>query len=115
MVGKTKREIGVEVACEIRKNRITGKRQTVKLQIYPSYGIDDTGSIIDFLTNEGHWNKSGSTIEATEFKINSTRTALINHIETKNLVPKLRAVAGRAWKKIGQALSLSRKPKYGNE
>ena len=52
------RKIRMTSKLEVKKNRITGKLKTVHVDIYPSYGMDDIGSCVDYLISEGYWKKS---------------------------------------------------------
>jgi hypothetical protein len=111
--GKT-RKIGVEVGLKIEKNRITGKNHEVGIKIYPSYGIDDIESCIDYLLTEKWWTKAkgAQTFEAPEFDFKGTTAKLIQQIEEKDQENELRALAGKCWKEIQEACSLQRKSKY---
>jgi RecA/RadA recombinase len=109
--GKT-RNIGIHSGIQIKKNRITGKRHQVEIDIYPSYGIDDVGTCIDYLTEEGWWVIKKSSIEAVEFSITATREKLIKVIEEKNLENELKSIVGKCWKSIEIASIPLRKKKY---
>lgn len=107
-----KRTIGGQSKVKIEKNRITGELHEVLMDIYPSYGIDDIGSCIDYLVSEKWWSKSGNTINADEFDMKCSRDKLIRHIEDENLHRKLKLVTGRCWKEIGDEKKLVRRKKY---
>lgn len=106
------RQIGVNVLLECKKNRITGKLPEVTVQIYPSYGIDDIGSCVDYLVNEQWWAKEKNTILAKEFGFTGTREKLVSLIEEQDKVDELRAIVGACWKEIEDACSLKRRKKY---
>lgn len=106
------RKIGVRVQLAVKKNRITGKLSEVEIDIYPSYGIDDTGSLVDFLVEEKWWETKKESIVAKELKITATREKLIRTIEQQGLQDEVRALAGQCWKGIDEACSLKRKKKY---
>lgn len=107
-----KRTIGTKVKLKIEKNRITGGEHEVEMCIYPSYGIDDIGSCVDYLVDEKWWSKKGSKIKATEFDIECSRKKLISHIEEKGLVKKLQMITGKCWNEIKEACALERKSRY---
>ena len=109
--GKT-RSIGVHINLQIKKNRTTGELHKVNMDIYPSYGIDDIGSCIDYLIEEGWWKKKGKKITANEFDVELTRDNLISYIEENKLYKKLQKITGQCWKEIRQACSLKRKKIY---
>ena len=117
-VGKTvkgkDRKIGTMVGIQTKKNRITGKNREIETVIYPSYGIDDIGSCIDYLVSEKWWEKETKTsIIAKEFELTATRAKLINHIEKNNLENELKSICGKCWKEIDKLCEVPRKKRYG--
>ena len=112
-----KREIGNRIAIQIKKNRITGKKYTIEIDIFPEYGFDDIGSCVDYLVDEEWWDlpPKSSIITAPEFDIEGKREKIIKHIENNNLENELKTIVGKCWKSIEEACSLKRKKKYGEE
>ena len=106
------RSIGVNIELQIKKNRTTGELHKTKMDIYPSYGIDDIGSCIDYLVDEKWWEKEGTKIIAEEFDITMSRENLIKYIEVTNRYRKLQIVTGRCWNEIRKACDLGRKSRY---
>ena len=111
------RTIGTEVEIDISKNKITGKRRSVSVTIYYDYGIDDIGSMIDFLVDEKIWVKPPKAQKIDTkgdfgFKEGVTKDALINHIESKNLEGELKKIVAEEWHDIEESLRLNRKSKY---
>jgi len=106
------RQIGVRTKLKIEKNRITGKKREIEIEIYPDYGMDDIGSCIDYLIDEKWWGKEKQSIVAEEIKFTGTRPKLIQHIEEKGLENEVRSIVGKCWKSIDDACSLNRKKKY---
>ena len=106
------RKIGTKIKLQIKKNRTTGKLHEVETLIYPSYGIDDIGSCIDYLTAEGQWKKTKKTIKAEGLGISGTRESLIETIEREGLVRQLQSVVGDCWREIEEAGELNRKKRY---
>lgn len=106
--------IGAATRVRVTKNRITGKMREAELNIYYDYGIDDIGSIIDFLVERKFWNQNKNTITINDISIplEGTREKLIAQIEEKGLEPQLTAIMGNAWNEIEEALRLDRKKKY---
>ncbi|MHC1623173.1 MAG: hypothetical protein ACXQTR_01115 [Candidatus Methanospirareceae archaeon] len=109
-----KRQLGIRCKVQVKKNRITGKERTVTIPIYHSYGIDDVGSCVEFLVDEGVWKKAGNRIVATglgpEFRGYSE--AVIEKIEERDLVDDLRVLVGETWKEIEESCDLKRKRRY---
>ncbi len=106
------RKVGVRISLELKKNRVTGKLAEVQVDIYPSYGIDDTGSLVDYLIEEGWWKKSKGSIVAKHFGMSASRDALIRQIESQGKVAELRALAGQCWREIDEACSVKRQGRY---
>ena len=103
------------IICKINttKNHLTGKLRTIKFPIFHSYGIDDTGSCIDYLVDHKYWKKSGNTIDAlVDFDLKMTRMKLANEIEDRGLTRQLRSLVGDIWAKIEKACVLPRARRY---
>lgn len=112
-----RRKIGTQVILDVKKNRITGKLHSVMVDIYPSYGIDDTGSMVDYLVEEEWWAAKGKpkVLEAPEFEFTGARDKLIRHIEDSGRVDDLRVLVGQCWKGIDEACALKRNKRYGDD
>lgn len=109
------RDIGVRVCLDIQKNRMTGRRCKVEVDIYREIGIDDVGSCVDFLVEEGFWSMSKQTITATGLDIEGTRAKVIRQIEKRGLERKLAKLCGQCWRETDEACSLNRKRRYAVE
>lgn len=111
-VNDRERKIGHIVPIQTKKNRITGKLRTVQTAIYPTYGIDDIGSSIDFLVFEKHWKKGGSgEIKAPELGVTTKRSKLIRLCEDGKKPRLLRALQA-CWDQIEAESSLDRPARY---
>lgn len=111
-IKKLKRVIGVQTLAKMKKSSITGKYRDVKFDIYYDMGIDDVGSMVQFLLDEGHW-KSGSWITAEEFDIRANgKDELVKAIENGGHERRLKRIVQRKWNEIEEALKLRRKPRY---
>lgn len=106
-----KRNIGHRIIIKVAKNRINGKKQTVEVAIYPSYGIDDTGSCIDFLVKSGWWKKGSDGIHAKELDMTAPRGHIIKACENGK-ASKLRRAVSECWRAIESESELKRKPRY---
>jgi len=111
-VKEAKRKIGVRTKLEIKKNRITGKLKFAEVDIFPSYGMDDIGSCVDYLIAEKWWKKTKKGIRCPEIRIQGTREKIIRGIEARGLEEKLKETCEKCWKEIEDACSLKRKSKY---
>ena len=106
------RPVGVRVKLDVKKNRMTGVTPVVETSIYPSHGIDDVGTCVDYLIDEGWWTKKKQSIDAREFEMVAARGKIIQHIEENGLLNNLRALVGKCWKEIEDASALKRKNRY---
>lgn len=113
--GKT-RSIGKRIIADIKKNRLSGNETKVEFDLFPSYGIDDLSSCIEFLIQEKVWKKgSGGKIKPEKlFDSNESFTEknLIKAIEEEGVEKDLKKLVGNTWAKIEQRKSLQRKPRY---
>jgi RecA/RadA recombinase len=106
------REQGIIAQVQIKKNRIAGRDRTVQVPIYHSYGIDNVGSMVDYLVEEKHWKKSKGGIKAPEFDFKGHRDKLIKHIEEEDCVPELKTLTQRVWQEIEEAVAIKRRSRY---
>jgi len=109
--------IGSIVRAKVDRTRVTGKKRIVEFPVYYDYGIDDIGSMIDFLTiktkgDDGIWHKSKNSIIAEDFGITCSREKLIQTVEEEGLEKKLKEITAEVWHDIEDSLKLGRKPKY---
>lgn len=107
------RSQGVLVKLRLCKNRISGKDREIVMPIYYTYGMDDIGSCIDYLTSEEHWTKTKKgVITAPEFDFVGRRSTLIERIADGNMEKDLTIIAADVWKEIEAAVAIKRKPRY---
>lgn len=107
--------IGNKTRIRISKNRVTGKKREIDFSIFDSYGLDDIGSMVDWLVKENIWKKDGKHVINAQLKgvqLQFRRGALIDKIEDDNLEDDLREFVGDEWKRIEDSLKLDRKRKY---
>jgi recombination protein RecA len=114
-IKKLNRVIGRETTVDMDKNSVSGKYRTIKFNVYYDMGIDDVGSMVQFLLDEEHW-KSGSWIEAREFELRENgKDALVRAIEEGGHEKRLKRLVQRKWNEIEESLKLNRKPRYSSE
>jgi recombination protein RecA len=135
------RQIGAETEVKVRKNKITGKKRSVKLYVFDDYGVDDIGSCVDFLVSEKWWSyaaKDKAPVAKTktarapkaedEDKVSKTkpidtkgdlgnlpamsRAKLIQTIEDENLKEDLKQAVAACWWDIEEAIRPKRRAKY---
>ena len=107
-----KRQLGTHCKIQIKKNRITGREQTIFLPIYYSMGIDDIGYCIDYLLAENYWTIKKSIIKAEDFDFEGSRKKLIQLIEKDGMEKDLKMIVWDVWKEIDEACKVERKKKY---
>lgn len=110
---KKMREQGIISKVRVKKNRETGKDRAVEVPIYHSFGIDDTGSCIDYLLGEGWWKKSKGVINAKELGQQMKKDELIAHVQEKPARERLlRKTVKTCWNTIEKAVTITRKSRY---
>jgi len=109
------RQIGIVARLAIKKNRITGKEWSVQVPLHWSTGIDDVGSMVDFLTDEKQWpvNKSGQIDGSGDFKgCSGYREQVIQYIEENDLEGDMRELVADVWGTVEDAYKVERKSRY---
>lgn len=106
------REQGIKSIVRIGKNHQTGKKRKVMVPFYHSTGLDDTGGMVEFLLEEGHWKKGQSGINARELGLKGKFESLVKQIEENDDVPELRSIVKRVWDGIEEASKVERKNRY---
>lgn len=106
------RELGTEVLVKVKKNRLQGKKRSALFPIYHSFGIDDVGSCVEYLLEEGHWTASKGRFAAPEFEFSGSKEQLIKKIEEEDAETELRALVGEVWTQIEDGCKVERKKRY---
>jgi len=107
-----KRQLGALCSIRVKKNRVTGRDRTITIPIYHSFGIDDIGSCVDYLLEEGYWKQKGKTIIAKEFSFKDSKGNLIKHIESEGMEKDLRDIVAEVWNEIEDLCKIKRKKRY---
>jgi len=116
-----KRQIGIIVRAKVKRSRVTGRKKTIEFPIYWSHGIDNTGSMVDYLIEEGVWSvngdreatNEGKTVTAGDFNKVLKRAKLIEWIESSPArEKKLRDLVRGRWNKVDEACAVKRKFRY---
>mgnify|MGYP001352830330 CR=1 FL=1 len=116
-VREKERTIGVRCLAEVKKNRVTGKigkDRQVDIPIYYDLGIDDIGSMVDYLINEKHWKKGegDKVYDAHDIMFEGSRNQIIGYIEREDLESKVKQTVAKVWKEIEEACIPNRKRRY---
>lgn len=108
------RQLGIYSKLHVKKNHITGAKGSVEVPIYHCPGMmDDTGSCIEFLINEGKWSSGkGRGIVAPEFDFEGTEEKLAQKIDSEGRHRDLQVLVSDTWNDIKEACKLVRKPRY---
>jgi len=100
-----KRVYGIRVAARIKRNKVAKPFREADFTILFDYGVDDLGSMLDFLygpkAKEMEW--EGETY---------TRATLITMIEDNDLEDRLREKVEEKWYAIEEAFKPDRKSKF---
>lgn len=107
------REQGIICQLHVKKNRLTGRDRKIEIPIYHSLGIDDLGSLVDWLVEEGHWSESKGRIDAKDFDISGYREKVIDHIQQNpERIETLKRVCQEVWTDIEDAIKVQRISRY---
>jgi len=115
MVKGKKRELGIISKVRVKKNRITGRDRSVVIPIYHSCGVDDVGGCVDYLVDEGIWERTREgviTVTGLGPTWEQRREPLIRRIEEQDLGEDLRSLVAETWEEIEQACRVPRKNRY---
>lgn len=113
-VRKKKRHVGNLSLCKVKRSRLTGRKAEVIVPFYHEHGIDDVGSCIEYLIDEGHWTKpkGKKVFEAPEFEFTGQEEKLIQLIEEEGRERELKILVGTVWKEVLEASRVKRKRRY---
>jgi RecA/RadA recombinase len=109
-----KREYGKLLKVDVRKNRVSGWEGQVEVTFLRKHGIDDVGTTVDYLVNEGHWKKAkeGGKIAAPEFRFSGSRDKLVRKVQDEDLERELQLLAQKVWQEIDDLTRVKRKKRY---
>lgn len=111
-IGDRNIEQGIYSKIRIKKNRLSGKDRAVTIPIYHSYGIDDVGSCVDYLTGVGFWKKGSGRVVAPELDFSGRTDELIEYIEEFEFETQVQSLVKKAWDREEELAKISRKPRY---
>jgi len=122
LVRGKEREVGSNCIVTVRKNRVTGKvgkERSAVIPIYQGHGIDDVGSVVDFLISEEHFKvkrideKKRKVYSVPNIDLAGTRGALVKFIEDNDAQEVFQDMAASVWKEIeDECLLVNRKRRY---
>lgn len=103
--------IGIGVKAKVKKNRIWRPFYETDFNILFEYGIDDIGSMIDFLINNKYYKKDSNGRIFFENKAFS-REDFIQFMLQNNQEEEIKLNVKNIWDKIIEDSKIIRKPKY---
>lgn len=106
--------VGIEVKSKVKKNRIWKPFSEIEFNILFEYGIDDLGSMVDFLKENKVCVSDGGSRFYWEGK-NYSREDFIQFVSENNLEQEIKIIVKQTWDKIQKESKIIRKPKYFNE
>jgi RecA/RadA recombinase len=107
-----KEKVGIVSKVQVKKNRIQGREPVVNVRILDQHGIDDVGSSVAFLVDEGHWPEERKVITADDLGLKGKRERLIEQIQSEGMEQDLRLVVAEVWEAIEKECALVRKRRY---
>lgn len=108
------RQLGINAKVRVKKNRATGRDRSVLVPIYHSVGIDDTGSMVDYLISEGVWKAEKGVVTVTGLgpEFTAKYESLIRQIEDEDRIQDLKDLTESTWQEIEQACEVERRRRY---
>ncbi len=107
------RQLGIYSKLHVKKNHITGAKGAVDIPIYHNPGMmDDIGSCIEYLAEEGKWKETKGKVTAPEFEFEGSIEKLAQKIDSEGLEKELRILVSETWDEIQDACRIQRKSRY---
>ena len=105
---------GINAKIRVKKNRQTGRDRVVEIPIYHSHGIDDVGSCVNYLVDEGVWKGGEGKCIATGLgpEFGGRIEKVVKKIEEDELEEDLRELVQRTWDEVEEACAVKRKKRY---
>lgn len=106
------RVYGSTIQIDVQKNRISGWDGQILVPFHRSFGMDDVGACVDYLTEETWGKNKQGVIKAPEFDFEGRREDLIRLIEKDDAEDELRSLVRRTWAEIEEKSAVVRKSRY---
>lgn len=108
----TKIIYGQRTKIDVTKNKLTGKKRSIEIDIYDSYGIDNTSANINYLVDNKIWACNRKIVTCPEFEIEKHITELPSFIEGNNLHKELDQIVEKTWLEIEESIKLERVKRF---
>jgi len=110
-----KRELGIISKVKVKKNRFTGRMREAQIPILHSYGIDNTGSMVDYLVEEGTWKRTKNGIISVSGigpEFTGRRESVIKRIEQQGMIEDVEELVQGTWNAVEKACVVERERRY---
>ena len=102
---------GIEIKANVKKNRVWKPFRIANFNILFEYGIDDLGSMVDYLIDKKFYLKSGNG-KITYGENTYSRENFIQFISSNNKEQEVKDAMKQVWDKLELDAMVVRKPKY---
>jgi len=106
------RDVGILCRVKIKKNKLTGRQREVTFPLYVDYGIDNIGSLVDWMVGEEFWGKKKKGMTIFSDYGDMSRAKLIDYIESNNMEDEFIDLVAEKWKEIEDSIKTNRKRRY---
>jgi len=106
------RDVGILCRVKIKKNKLTGRQREVTFPLYVDYGIDNIGSLVDWMVEEEFWGKKKKGMTIFSDYGDMSRAKLIEYIESNNMEDQLISLVAEKWNEIESSIRTDRKRRY---
>lgn len=104
--------IGNNVTINTKKNRISGKSKSVSVRFIHGFGIDNTGSSLEWLADNKYISQSGGRYSSPFYEKAYYFEELAQKIENDNYEYQLAELLQKSWSDLESKLQIARKPRY---
>lgn len=113
-VKRKKKEVGIHVVVKAKKNHLTGKLRQIEFDLFFDYGIDNIGSMIDWMVEEGFWERPEKlqTIKTGRDFGDITKEKLVKMIEEEDREKDLIGIVADCWRQVEEEIATKRRPRY---
>ena len=105
---------GIEIKANVKKNRVWKPFRIANFNILFEYGIDDLGSMVDYLIDKKFYLKSGNG-KISYGENTYAKEAFIQFISNNNKEQEVKDAVKQVWDKLEEDAKVVRKPKYAEE
>jgi len=108
------RKVGTNIGFKVSKNKNNGKLRDGKITLLNELGIDDVGSMCDYLVDENHWLKEGKKVVIKDFDDPTSmfQKHIPAYIEDNNYTTKLKELCEATWLNVEESLNTGRKRRF---